>query len=479
MKKIFTLIAAACLCVCASAKTRNAEWGTPAGHGTWDAATSTYSWDLNYSNLTTIFDCNADKLSNYTSLHLTTSDYVTDGQYRVCFMTGSTATATITFYSAGQKDLVFADRTETKDLDLSTITHISFGGASSSGSIKVTNVYLEGPDGVTLLPQNLTEISSLTGTNTNWASKIKFPMQFAASGESWGDGDGSNQATHVTITDYKKITFHVSSATSAGCGLRVWIWNGSSVTTLYAYPEAEYETATFTEAYKITTPGYYSVNVEAYDYLKGVKAANDWGNNVVVDYAWIQDNHDAVSAVAVEGARTLSAAGNLDFTKVTDVEAYIATAVNGETLQMKKVSGVVPANTGLVLKQTSDKVAITIPVAGTATEDVSGNLLVATTAPTQVPAGSYVLAGKGEDLGWYSVGASVPTLAAGKCYLTVPAAAAGSHFVMDFDSEEGLANSIEKVETTANGIFYTLQGAKVEAPQKGNIYVVNGKKVIY
>lgn len=61
-------------------------------------------------------------------------------------MNGGNAIASIVFYSEGQKDLVFAERNETKDLDLSTIDHISFGGASGEGSITVTNMYLEGPD---------------------------------------------------------------------------------------------------------------------------------------------------------------------------------------------------------------------------------------------------------------------------------------------------------------------------------------------
>ena len=121
-----------------------ATYGTPADQGKWDAETGVYTWTQGYSNLMTIFEFPNGELANYTSLHLTTSDY-TD-TYRVCFMNGSTAVATIAFYSAGQKDLTFSERNETKDLDLSKITHISFGGASGSGSITLTSTpYLESP----------------------------------------------------------------------------------------------------------------------------------------------------------------------------------------------------------------------------------------------------------------------------------------------------------------------------------------------
>ena len=126
--------------------TKNAVFETPASNGSWNEETNTYSWTLGYSNLMTIFQFPTGDLGNYTSIHMTTSEY-TDA-YRICFMNGSDAVATIAFYSAGQKDINFADRDETKNLDMSTITHISFGGASASGSIVLNNVYLEGPDPV-------------------------------------------------------------------------------------------------------------------------------------------------------------------------------------------------------------------------------------------------------------------------------------------------------------------------------------------
>lgn len=123
-----------------------ATFGTPAGQGSWNAETQTYSWTAGYSNLMPIFTFANGELTEYTALHLTTSDYV-DGPYRVCFMNGGTAVATIAFYSAGEKNLVLSERNETKDLDLSQITSIQFGGASNAGSVKLdpTSVYLVKP----------------------------------------------------------------------------------------------------------------------------------------------------------------------------------------------------------------------------------------------------------------------------------------------------------------------------------------------
>lgn len=144
-KLFLTLVLGLCSLASANATKLYATYGTPASSGAWDAETSTYSWTQSSNNLMTIFECPNGMLAEYQSLHLTTSDY-NSGPYRVCFMNGSTAVATIAFYSAGQKDLVFSERSETKDLDLSQITRISFGGASGNGSIKlVSKPYLQKP----------------------------------------------------------------------------------------------------------------------------------------------------------------------------------------------------------------------------------------------------------------------------------------------------------------------------------------------
>ncbi len=120
-----------------------ATYGTPASNGAWNAETNKYSWTDSSNNLMPIFTFSSGELAKYTSIHLNTADY-TD-VYRICFMNGSTAVATIRFYSAGDKNIVFSERDETKNLDLSQITSINFGGISGSGSIVLNKAYLEKP----------------------------------------------------------------------------------------------------------------------------------------------------------------------------------------------------------------------------------------------------------------------------------------------------------------------------------------------
>ena len=122
----------------------DASFQTPAGNGGWNSGTNTYSWTAGYNNLMTMFSFANGELENYTSLHLSTSDYTES--YRVYFHGPN---KTIAFYSAGEKNVVFSERSELDGVDLSTVTAISFGGNSNSGSVVLTNVYLEGPDPTT------------------------------------------------------------------------------------------------------------------------------------------------------------------------------------------------------------------------------------------------------------------------------------------------------------------------------------------
>lgn len=274
------------------------------------------------------------------------------------------------------------------------------------------------PDPITLYPSGLTDLKTLTGTNTNWASTVTYPKDFESQKLCFGDGDGSGESTHVTISDYESISFVVSKVTNGGTALRVWLWNGA-VTTLYPYPADQYETADFTKPYVITKPGVYTVKVAGYPYLKGVKSANAWligaAGVVTVDYAYVTKNSQTGVAKAINGFRHFSSDKALDFTNMTGVEAYIVPDARDGKVYMKKVEGTVPANTGLILKSDSNAVSITIPVVKTSdakftnilvpvseakTVDVpekgnnylyDGTKWVAVSAPTAVPAGSCYL----------------------------------------------------------------------------------------
>lgn len=115
-----------------------ARLGTPAGNGTWNEDTKTYTWNSNTNNLMDLFKDHdlTNKLgTEYAAIVITTSNY-SNQPYRIVFLDENiNIIATISFYSAGEKTLVFADRNETKDKNLSSVRYIRFGGDSGNGSI--------------------------------------------------------------------------------------------------------------------------------------------------------------------------------------------------------------------------------------------------------------------------------------------------------------------------------------------------------
>ena len=205
-KLLITTLLLTLFCTGAWATKTYATFGDPAKEGSWDSSTNTYSWTQSYSNLMPIFTFSNGELANYTELHLTTSNY-NDGQpYRVCFMNGSNAVATISFYSAGDKTLVFSTKDETKNIDLSTITSIQFGGASASGSITVdpTSVYLVKPMNVAFGDDGKFSVDL---TDLDYDSNLTYNPQ---TGEMTSNGQGTfsisfnnedfTEVTNMTLT---------------------------------------------------------------------------------------------------------------------------------------------------------------------------------------------------------------------------------------------------------------------------------------
>ena len=160
------------------------------------------------------------------------------------------------------------------------------------------------------------------------------------------------------------------------------------------------------------------------------------------------------------------------------VTAYTVTAAANGVATLKKLSGTIPAHTGVVLSGT-DNTPCTFEIADdVAAED--GNMLEGMTIATAVPAETkaYILANGSEGVGFYRLSESESdrTIAANKAYLIVDDAAAPSVFSLKLD---GGLTGIEGVESAgADAPVYDLQGRRLpQVPEKG-IYIQNGKKIM-
>lgn len=171
-----------------------ATLSTPAPHGKWDSNNKQYSWNLIYDNLMPIFTGLKGKLNtDYVALKFTTSNYIKDQPYRVCFMQdGNTKPiAEILFYSEGDKNLVFADR-ELKDKDLSNVDKILFGGASARGTITLD------PKSIVLVGQSKITVSS----NDANKGSVYFTV-----------GNDAKQQTSATVPNHTNVKFYAKPNT--------------------------------------------------------------------------------------------------------------------------------------------------------------------------------------------------------------------------------------------------------------------------
>ena len=192
----------------------------------------------------------------------------------------------------------------------------------------------------------------------------------------------------------------------------------------------------------------------------------------------ISDRIKANASVTSVGYATFSSEYALDFTNVTDVIPYRATVSNDNKVVLTKVTGKVPAETGLLLVAEGEA-SVDVPTT-ICTTSIGENMLVATVEETTVAANNnnYMLANT-NGVGFYSVD-SETTSEAGKAYLHTDNALAsegsGSRVAWIFDDKD--ITAIKQVATTArtNEVF-DLQGRRVAQPTKG-LYIVNGKKVI-
>ena len=168
---------------------------------------------------------------------------------------------------------------------------------------------------------------------------------------------------------------------------------------------------------------------------------------------------------------SFSSASALDFTN-TDVTAYIAKEKDANNVTLTEIKKV-PANTGIVVNAAAAG-TYAIPVLSDAADATTDNLLK-----------PWLTEGEPGDATYYTLAvdggnpifkkSSGGTLAAGKAYLVMPAAAA-PELGVDFGGTTGI-NAVNGSEFKVNGEYYNLAGQRVANPSKG-LYIVNGKKVI-
>lgn len=233
--------------------------------------------------------------------------------------------------------------------------------------------------------------------------------------------------------------------------------NGSSYTDLESYTElSSTTTKTFTNIPSTTR------------YIKWIytqKGANSGGNVGLGNI-----NLKGCESVSIGSAGYTTYVTDGKVTMPSGVEAYIATAVNPSTIHLEPVTNV-PADEPIVLK--ADAGTYYLPIITTATDDVSANLLLASTGITSTGT-QWALAKLDGVVGFYKVksGVEIPE---GKAYLNIDGGGSVKEF-LTFDFDTDAISDVRSKMDDVRGDIFNLAGQKMNRLQKG-INIINGKKI--
>ena len=186
--------------------------------------------------------------------------------------------------------------------------------------------------------------------------------------------------------------------------------------------------------------------------------------------------------IAANDYTTLCLPFNVELPENSAVKAYYASAAAGEVLKLEEITnGIIPANEGVILHNTSEAEAANINLTITTEEaTLTENKLKGVTAKREGydALSNYVLAAKNGATGFYK--AKFTAIVANKAYLPV-ANVQGVQGVMMAFSFGDEVTGIDNVNATAPAAkkYYDLQGRRVLYPAKGIFVTEDGQKVLF
>ena len=179
---------------------------------------------------------------------------------------------------------------------------------------------------------------------------------------------------------------------------------------------------------------------------------------------------------------TLCLPFNVKLPENSTVKAYYASAAAEDVLKLTEITGIIPANQGVILQNTSETEVANINLTITTDEATSlnGNKLEGVTAKREGydALSNYVLADKNGATGFYK--AKFTAIVANKAYLPV-ANVQGVQGVMMAFSFGNEVTGIDNVNAAAPAAkkYYDLQGRRVLYPAKGIFVTEDGQKVLF
>lgn len=186
--------------------------------------------------------------------------------------------------------------------------------------------------------------------------------------------------------------------------------------------------------------------------------------------------------IAANDYTTLCLPFNVQLPEGSTVKAYYASAATGEVLKLEEITdGIIPANEGVILHNTSEAEAANINLTITTEEaTLTENKLKGVTAKREgyTKLNNYVLAAKNGATGFYK--ANFTAVTANKAYLPVANVQNAQGVMMAFSFGDEVTG-IDNVNAAAPAAkkYYDLQGRRVLYPAKGIFVTEDGQKVLF
>ena len=199
-----------------------------------------------------------------------------------------------------------------------------------------------------------------------------------------------------------------------------------------------------------------------------------------VDFLFVVTEKVAPKSYTLAVGETEWATLFLDFNAAipAEVKAYTVTAVNKGYVTLTQVTGVLPAETGVIVNAAKGDYAFAYSADEAA--DVADNQLLGTVVDTNIEGDAYVLGVVDGKVGLYKALASGTSWKnnANKAYL--PASAVPNKTVAFYGFDLDGTTGINEVKTENGEVkaIYDLTGRRVEEITAPGIYIVNGKKVL-
>ena len=164
-----------------------------------------------------------------------------------------------------------------------------------------------------------------------------------------------------------------------------------------------------------------------------------------------------------------------------NVKAYTLAYTSGNKAVATELTGVIPANTPVLVNAQKGEYTFkaTVKLTTKADKPVSGSLN-GVWSEEVVPVGSYVLQNQSGTVAFYRVDAADFKVKANQAYLYAPEAAGAKMLNIDFGGEATAINGVEAEASNANTQVYTIDGKKANRNNlaKGQVYVTKGKTFI-